>query len=323
MTLLSTIQERLQQTDAALDHVQRTLTSAPNSKALALEIKALTKRRNELRVAFSGAARELGYDVLGYRIFGDADERMSIRGLTQVLGNFQTLLTVIYDSLKTNRPRNNVNVNIESTLESTLQFGYSFSGSLGIALIAKNRELWGPGTHLDAAVTTIFDMAHLRESAEIRDYANTLGSAPIQVMHDWAESHARSNTGAEVRWGRGVETRQRLLAQRPELEHLYLVIEQTSDETVNELTLDGELRGVDMEGAFRFLHQNVSLTGRVMPGVVSESHRAEIPARYRVRIRKVSTLTYATGEQKDEYYLLHIGTRSQDNYPEEEQAARF
>ena len=73
-------------------------------------------------------------------------------------------------------------------------------------------------------------LAKARSTSDIREFAQRLGLASIRAMYKWASGHARAGLGVGIEWRRESTVRASLLAQQPELEKLYRMMEETSEE---------------------------------------------------------------------------------------------
>ncbi len=231
------LQEKLQDTTAAIAQLEHAVIENPDTPSLAANLRSLHKRREVLEALFLEMANQLEQDVCRYRLFV-AGTRPTISGLAQAWNTFQGAFSVIYDAIK-NGPKLRGRVSGTAAEETALGFSYSFTGSVGIVMTMPNERLLLGETFLDQAIRTMFDLAGAHEHKQIREFAKTLGPAPVRAMYYWANSHVQHGMGAEIEWRREKELRARLLIQEPELARLTSVILQTSDETSEKLTYTG------------------------------------------------------------------------------------
>ena len=306
MTTLLDLQQQLLDTDATLAQLERAVAGDPNSPSLHAMAESLLNRRESLESAFLAEANSLGIDVCSYRLFGERD-RPTILGLAKVLGDFQTLVSVVYDAIKTHVPKERARFGLDVAAATSLEFGYSFAGSLGIVLTIPNERLLIGESVLDEAVQTIFGMAKATQPGHILEHARQLGPAPVRALYRWAAGHAQSGLGVDIEWRRERVIRSHLLAQRPELERLYLTIEATSEETVEEQELGCDLVGADVtRRSFHIrLEDGQDIRGSFKEAI-SASHTVELPKRYRVKLRRTTRVKYSTEEEEVTFELLNL-----------------
>ena len=305
MTTLLDIQELLRDTNATLAELDRALVADPRSASLQATGRSLEKRQQSLESQFAATAAEQGIDICTYRLFGV--DNPPILSLASALVDFQTLVTVVYDAIKSSVPKIRTRVGAESRSETTFNFGYSFPGSVGLVLTIPNERLLIGESNLDATISAIFELAKATEPSTILGFAKRLGPASISAMYKWALDLDQSGLGADTQWRRDQHVRAHLLAQRPELEQLHRAIGQTSDETSDDLVFEGLLTGADVDS--KSFHMQM-VSGEHIRGsfteAISPSQTVELPKRYRASIRRTVTFKYSTELEKITYHLLRL-----------------
>ena len=151
MTRLLELQENIQDTTAALGQLERALVENPGSRTLGLSGKSLQKRLQVLESEFLAETHSLGVDVCSYRLFG-GQKLGRLSGLTRVLSDFQTLVSVIYDAVKSGTPKRRRRVSVDAATETAFDLGYVFPGSLGVVLTMPNERLLLGESKLDSFV---------------------------------------------------------------------------------------------------------------------------------------------------------------------------
>jgi hypothetical protein len=306
MARLTEIQEQLLDTGAAWAQLDRALAADPRSSSLKSMAQSLRKRQEALEAAFLQEADQLGVDICSYRLFTEG-ERPTIAGLSKVLGDFQGLVSVVYDAVKTAMPKARARVGADSLAATTFEFGYAFPGSLGVVLTVPNERLLIGESKLDETIETVFRMARAEDSSQILEHAKQLGPAPVRAMYKWALGHVESGLGVDIEWRRERLVRAKLLAQRPELQRLYMTIESTSEETTEQFEVKCDLVGADVTR--RSFHIRLE-TGEDIRGAikapVSPSQTVELPKRYRVTLLKSTKTKYSTDEEETRYELLRL-----------------
>ena len=153
---------------------------------------------------------------------------------------------------------------------------------------------------------TIFEMAKAEDPEDILSFANELGVAPIRQMYRWVTDHVQSGIGADINWRRQEEVRSSLLVQLPELENLQRAISQTSEEREESLTVFGQLVMADVQNhRFRLVLEEGDIRGS-MADAIGVDDTIQLPRRYKAHLRKVTTVSYSTEEERIAYFLLAL-----------------
>lgn len=179
--LLDTI-EKLQDTQAAIRRAEKAVLEHPEMPSVALSLKSLRKRQQSLEALFSSLADDQWFDVCSYKLLPEKEGRPTLPSLTNTLGDFQTLFTLVYDTIK-NGPKQRGRASAEATAATTFGFGYSFTGSVGFVLTLPNERLLTDETDLDRAMSTVFEMARAQSPQDVAKFAKELGAAPIRTMY--------------------------------------------------------------------------------------------------------------------------------------------
>ena len=307
--LLETI-EKLHETQAAIKKLEQVALNYPDLPSVAVNMRSLQQRQEDLESFFEELAHEEYLDVLRYRVFSESDDtRVSLPALTNTLGDFQKLFTNVYGAIKEGAKQRS-RVGAEIVAATTFEFGYSFAGSVGFVFALQNERLLTDETNLDRAMDVIFQMAKAQDSDDIFELAKDLGVAPIRAMYRWVSDHIESGLGADIDWRREHDSRVKLFAQVPELKIVQQAINQTSEEKTEEFSAYGELLGADVSSqTFHMkMPEGLEIKGRLALDVTEDSPVA-VPRYYKGSFRKTTTISYATEEEKTVYLLLSLQER--------------
>ena len=307
MTRLLELQEQLQETRATLARVERAVAEQPDKPSLRSLAKSLMAQQRNLEADFAVEADRLGMDVCSYRIFSD-NGILPLHPLAQGLIDFQSLVTVVYDAQKTSIAKERARIAPNIREESSFNFGYTFSGSLGVVLTISNKRALILGSHLDESMRQLFSLAKVGSVSDIRAFSKKLGLASIRAMHKWAFGHAQAGLGVDIEWRRENVIRANLLAQQPELAKLCLMIEETSDEEKTRFSMHGELVSVDVETRrFKLKGESGDIIGGSYEDAISDSHRVKLPGHhYRAHLTKTQRVQYSTDAEEAEYHLERL-----------------
>jgi hypothetical protein len=313
MSELFQIQERLQESGAAIARLETALIEHPTSPSLGANLRSLRKMQKSLEADFLRAADDRGLDVCSYRI-APQFQMANAATLSKVLGTFQTVFSLMYEAVRTGQPKSDKRPSGDAEGKTELLVAYTFSGSLGVVFALPNPRLhfYGPDvpTYLDEAMNALFRLAKANESAEIAVAARTFGLGPINAVYDWAKGHAQHHINANIEWLRSETVRDSVTVQYPEFERLSRVIERTSEESQVEIVVDGTLVGADvMSRRFHFVDQTdedePDIRGRFSEAI-SESERKQLPGRYRATLRKTIRKNYSTNEEDISWFLMKL-----------------
>ena len=179
MSVLLDLRDRLQETHVAIARVEAAVVQHPDDETLALTIESLRQRHRELDIAFSEAANIEHVDICSYRLIADESDRFSVSAMTTTLSAFQSLVTVVYDALKTGA-KVRARPSAEIVEQSTFDFEYAYPGSLGFVLTMPNERLLIGESDLDQAISWIFKMMKAESTEEVARFARQVGVASIR-----------------------------------------------------------------------------------------------------------------------------------------------
>lgn len=304
MSSLLDVTEKLNDTQAMIRMVQKQLTGDPSNPALLASLRSLTIRAETLEDDFVAAAGRESLDICSYRIHGDENLRLPVGALGDALRHFQKWFSLVYDGL-VNGPKVRARLSPEICDRTTLDFGFTYSGSVGIALTVPRQRLLFD-THLEQAMKMTTEMLQAENSEQIHHFAEKVGPASIRALYQVASSHAMSGTGAELRWMHDSAEVSSVNVEAEHMANLSRAIDETSDHEEVELTLTGVLVGADTAShSFHMAfdgEDTEEIRGRMSEDIGHE-YTVELPKRYRARIRKTSFVNYATEKESTTYFL--------------------
>jgi len=244
MTDILDLSEKLQDTSAAIAAMEAVYLRT-NESAIQETLRTLERRRSDLEARLSAATDAQEIEVCRYRII-KTDGAFPISVLADSLRAFQGWLTVTFDAIK-NGPKTRSRVSVEIAHQSTLEFGYAYQGSVGFVLTIPNERLLIGETDLDLTVNEMFEILRSTSSSELREHSRKVGLASIRRMHEWINAHAKAEVSADIRWSRGETIKSDILFQAEEAARLASIVEATSDQTAEKMTVTGFLQGADLD----------------------------------------------------------------------------
>ncbi len=307
MSFLANTQSQIAKTNTMIAREERALVEHPDCKeAILRSIASLKKVQGQLEAQFSEAANSAGVDICTYRVLSE-EGTYHIASVAEALSSFQKAVSVVYDALK-NGPKQRMRVGPEAATESTFDFSYCFAGSVGFALTIPNERLLADiQSTLDDAIDKLFSLARSAQPADIAQQAKELGHGPVRAVRQWAGCLAQAGLGAEICWQRGKDLRNRLLIQRPELQHLCNTIDEKGGEAITTREVVGELCAANVRAkSFSMQLEGDEIIHGSFSDAISEAHSAELPHRYRAKLTKTVQVNYATDDENVSYHLTEL-----------------
>lgn len=297
----------IRSTHAELAHTEQAAARGASSFMLELSTASLRLRLEDLEQQFAAATAAQEVDVCSYRLIPNHAQHYPVAALGRIFTKFQDLLSILYESIKRDKPRKRWSVSPESKAETSMNFGYAFAGSLGFVFTLPNERMLVGDSILDMAMTALVELPHVQTADAISQYAKKYGVAPVHLAYEWARAHIDADLSLDVEWKRGDAARAQLIIQVPELERFVNLVASTSDISQEEFLFYGELVGIDVKG--RTFHLVVDGKDDIR-GTLHESYRAAetiaIPSHYTAKLQARIITHYATGEEDKTYFLLSL-----------------
>jgi len=297
--------ERARNAFASVARIEAALLRAPEDVSLQVNLAAMSKMARQSQdqlLAFSG---ERHVEVCNYRLLPEATSSYALPFVSNSLLEYQNLFSQIHDA-KRNGPKVNATIGKEAMDESLLEFAYSYSGSLGVVLLAQNEKDFFEG-RLDDSIDALFQVLDIDSRDAVRDIGATLGTAVVKRIHDWSAANLKGGFAADVRWNKSDGKQVGEVIERRRMSTIVEIIEATSDQQTDEVQVTGILVGGDLgSGSFHFVVPN----GEDYRGHLSKefSHDTEMTLgnRYVATIRETTTTTYATQKVDRKRELLGL-----------------
>ena len=306
MTVVSHLLEQLQKTSVVITRLRQEIAGDPTSLSLQATLVSLEKRHRKLEKELLSELNHQYIEVFDYRIIFEGN-RPPFSDIAKGFLDLQAAISTTYAAKKSGIPKLTKHISIDVRRATSLDFGYAYPGSLGIVFTVPNDRLLIGESFLDEAIAELFALTRAKSPDEVRSFARYLGRGPILAMHDWSKVTAESGFGVNIHWRRGSDVRSQVLAQRAELERLYQVIEETGDENVTSLTIEGHFDAVNRRSkTFTLVIKGgQSITGKYeSDDLISNVRPVQIPSqRYRLHITKTERIRYSTDEEDITYHL--------------------
>ncbi len=302
MKHLLDIINKINETQAALRNLEINLSKEPDKLSLQLSYESLQNRYESLQSKFLSSSENSAQDVCTYRIIAEANDNYPILAFGSALKNFQKWFSITYDSIKTG-PKKRGRINPEVTKETSLNFAFSYTGSLGVAMtIPSERLLFINDLQLAMKKTTEMLSATSRE--EVKHFVSELGPASIRSMYNWIDDHVIAGLGADISWITNNEVFTEVYVSYEKMKILKQTIEETSELEEEIFEARGWLVGADTSNhTFHLVFEDKEeIRGKMSPSI-GDSYTVELPKLYTSKIKKISFINYSTDEEKIIYYL--------------------
>lgn len=307
MSNLLNLIELIRDTQAEIAHAEQAIAEHGPSLALELSTSSLRYRLEELEQQFADATAAEEIDVCSYRLIPGNTARYPIAAIGRAFTQFQTLITVLYDSIKKDQPRKRAAVSAESAFETMLDFSYAYSGSLGFVFSVPNDRMLVGESLLDMAMGAFMDLPRVESTESVSIFAKKYGTAPVRLAFLWAQAHLGAGLSVDVQWRRKNEVRRQLLLQVPELQRFVNLVASTGETQQESLRLYGELVGVDvLTRTFHFVvDSKTDIRGLLHPSFKAPELLV-VRSYYTADIVLETRLQYSTGEEDKRYFLVSL-----------------
>lgn len=246
MSKLIHLADQLRDIHAEIARLESVVARHPASKSLQIDFQSMSKRRQNLEAEFGALADRQDLDVMRYRFLPESSSAIPLRALTKALDRFQLAVSTIYDAVKTG-PKRRPKLSAETFSESGFDFGYTFSGSLGVVLTVPNERMLLDRSKFDMAVEAFFSAAESTSRKEVIAFAKAYGVASVRRVYEWSAAHADFDIAADIHVTRGELSRSRMQVAPKALRHLKQIIEETSDLNDEPHEITGRLAGLDVD----------------------------------------------------------------------------
>lgn len=233
MSALLEIQSRLFDNDAEAKRLQLELAKKPNDFGIAISLESVEKFGNELRKAFAEEAAKLEESVLDYRLC--VNDRVGISQVNSIIDNFQNLFSLVYDAIATKKPKNTAKITRQAKEETAFALGYTYSGSIGIALTLKTPKNNLFGSDIDLAMKETLKMINEETPEAVRHLVLRYGLGTFKALKAWVNSHVTNNIEAEINWDKSTENAISKRVELPKLNRMKQVLEPTDSQTIEEI----------------------------------------------------------------------------------------
>jgi hypothetical protein len=305
MSDYASILEKTRQAYAAVSRLERAMVQAPNDAAIEMNFRSRKRMAERYQEELFIAAQEYHIDICQYKLKPQTENRFPLLGVSQSLETFQELFPLIYAAL-TEGAKNTAHLSMPMRIQTELEFGYSYSGSLGVVLfVPSSRDFFS--TKFDQTIATIENLVTVSNTDEVLNLSKKLGRAIVNKAYGWSFGNYNADFSVDINWRKSNGHFAGRAIERTQLARIADVIGMTSEETINPFEATGILVGVDVPT--RWFHFVVpdgdSFKGTFGPDI-SMVGTIEVNRRYRGRFLERIVRHLATDRAQRRYELLEL-----------------
>lgn len=296
--------ERSRRAFAAVSSAEAFIEREPDNAAAHTNLKGLRRIALSTQSELEKFAARQRIDICHYRLVPEEAGNYLVGNVSSCLLSYQNLFSQIYDALR-NGPKQKAHIGKQAEAESALNFAYTYSGSLGVTLLANNDRGFFEG-ELDKAINTLYEIMGIETADSVAGIAKDLGRAVVKRVHDWSKANVEGGFSSDIKWKRSDG---RLLGQMVDQQRLKRIsdfIEASSDTQTRVVAVTGMLVGGDIEK--KTFHLSVP-DGESFKGSLSDEATLSSQALghiYNARIEISETYFYATEATKVTTRLLSL-----------------
>jgi len=304
--------EQLQDTDAATSRFESLAEANPTDSLHAINLRAVKKRRADLERRLNTELKGTQSDLVQYHVKKTDDNHYPVLAVAKAILGFQELVTAVFDALRT-APKKKYRPSADNIALSTLDLAMALPvGSVLISMSIENDRLLAVKSELDETFDRVFEILRTKDSEKLRALADSVGVASISKAHAWAESTTQFglSTKISIQKDVGGESTEFVISN-VEAQSLKEAIEEKSDREIDYEIVVGELFGIDVDANPDRSYFHIKIPdGRNLEGKLAETfprgqHWA-VNVIYTANLAKVTTIKYATGEEKVEWVLSNL-----------------
>lgn len=309
------VADRARKAFSSVARLERALEQRPSDRSIQTNLSAMRKLADQAQAELMRLAEINRIEVCNYRLVPAVSVSLSLPYISRSFLTYQNLFSQIYDALRNGVTKERAVIGKEAEFESMLEFGYSYSGSLGVVLLAQSDRDFFEG-RMDKPIEALFQVLDINDNDTVRDVAQSLGNAVVKRVYDWSKANIDGGFSADVRWTRSDGRHLGQMVEQRRMETMVDVIGATADETSTPLALRGMLVGADLSGrTFHFVVPD----GEAYKGSFHEDlhvgHEITVGKMYDAEVVVVEKYHYATEKSERRNLLRKLSPVPPDAKP--------
>ncbi len=299
------VADRAKKVFASVSRLESRLAERPSDRAVQINLSAMRKLAIQVREEMERLAALNQMEICQYRIIPISENGYGLGRVSKSLLEYQNLFSQIYDAFK-NGIKSKATFGADVIEESSLNFAYSYSGSLGVALLARsNRDFFGGA--LDKSIDALYQILDIDDSFAVRDAAKTLGTSVIKRVHDWSLANVEGGFSTDIRWKKSDGKLFGQVIDRSRMERIVGFIDEASDKVTKREVFEGILVAVSLPGkTFQIVIPNAdTYSGKFADGL-NLPNEMTVGRMYSATVEIVEVFYYATQATKRTVSLIEL-----------------
>lgn len=299
--------EQLRDTDAASVELKHA-TENPHDEVFAVNMDAILKRRADLEQRLMTELRVSQTDLVHYHVKRAPDERYPVLAIASAVAAFQELVTAVFDAIRTT-PKQRYRPSADNLVLSTMDLASAVPvGSVLVSMSVANERLIAVKSDLDLTFEHVFKILQAREASMLQELVPQVGIASISKAYAWAQTTAHYGLDTNIEISKDEKNKVEVAISKTEALSLQEAIEDKSDQTSVPEQVIGELFGIDVSpDPYQSYFHITTTDGEDVQGRLSATFDASrhwsVHLSYLASITRVTSIKYATGEEKTELWL--------------------
>lgn len=221
------VADRAKKAFASVARLENALAMNPGDRGLSINLTSMRRAAEEARKELARLAEINKIEVCQYRMVPIESGSYGLAHVSRVLLEYQKLFSQIYDAFK-NGPKSNAVVGADAERESMMDFAYTYSGSLGVVMLARSDRDFLEGS-LDKPIEAIFQILDINDIDNVKDISHSLGRAVVKRIHDWSKANVDGGFSADIQWKRSDGKLLGQMIDRSSLQKIVDLVGSTSD----------------------------------------------------------------------------------------------
>ncbi len=298
------IVERARGAFAAVSSGEAFLEKEPDNGAAYSNLKGLRRIALAAQEELERYASLKQIDICHYRLVPEEAGNYQVGNVSSCLLTYQKLFSQLHDAIK-NGPKENAKIGKESEAESALNFAYTYSGSLGVALLVNSDRGFFEGV-LDKPIDAIYEIMSIEAPDAVNGIAKNFGRAVVKRVFDWSKANIEGGFSSDIKWKRSDGRLLGQMVEKSKLQKISDYIEASADAKTKILEVKAMLVGGDLQT--KSFHLTVP-EGDSYKGIMSDDATlASQPLGnfYNAKIEVSETYYYATEQTKTVHKLISL-----------------
>ncbi len=306
------VAERARQAFASLARSERALDRNPQSASAQINYASRRKAADQAQAELLSLAEINRIEICDYRLMPRQSHGFALHRVASSYLNYQNLFSQIHDFFQNGR-KTNAYISTQAAIESSLEIAYTYSGSLGVVLLAENDPSFFSGK-LDRSVDALFDVVNTRDSSGVKHISHEFGAGVVKRLNDWSSGNVMGGFDLDINWKKSNGNHVGGVLEVEDFRKIVDLVSYTSEESSSPIDAFGMLVGINLKaGSFHISIPNGPDYRGSLGRYFSREASVEVGVTYMAKITETETLHFATGAV-DKKFVLESLERNDSNF---------